>query len=368
MKKFKNVLAITAVVVMAFAMTACGAAPTVDEEPSDTVVDVVDEVTPDAEEPVVEEPAVEEPAIEEPAVEEPVVEEPAVEEPVVEEPVVEEPVVEEPVVEEPVVEEPVVEEPVVEEPVVEEPVVEEPAVEPTPEAPTLIAKPLAWDTATAITDVLSGLNDNGEQYMTLKYADGTSETHRMIWNDDNNEYIIVYLVFYADGSDQGGDYRVSDMPKEAPKVGDIPYPAAAPEVPVSTDLVINFANLTAGGYGYEASVDGDVVNVSIATNTQEIQYVLPEVIDLAEYKTLIVDVTSNGQLDIKLVDPNATTNQYSQLEPFLNKYTGTGPSDPITAPVEIDLTPYADKDVSQINFMACNNGLEFTIKSITFVK
>ena len=134
----------------------------------------------------------------------------------------------------------------------------------------------------------------------------------------------------------------------------------------STDLVINFAALTAGGYGYEAAVNGDAVDVSIASQYQEIQYVLPEVVDLAAYTTLIVDVTSNAQLDIKLVDPNAEVNQYSQLAPFHDGYTAEGQA--ITEPIYIDLAAFADKDLSQINFMAMGNDTVFTIKSITFVK
>ena len=91
-----------------------------------------------------------------------------------------------------------------------------------------------------------------------------------------------------------------------------------------------------------------------------------EVIDLAEYTTLIVDVTSDSQLDIKLVDPNAPTNQYNQMDPFHNGYTAQ--DSPITEPVQIDLTQFADYDLYQINFMACGNSAELTIKSITFVK
>ena len=34
----------------------------------------------------------------------------------------------------------------------------------------------------------------------------------------------------------------------------------------------------------------------------------------------------------------------------------------------IDLAAFADKDLSQINFMAMGNDTVFTIKSITFVK
>jgi len=131
----------------------------------------------------------------------------------------------------------------------------------------------------------------------------------------------------------------------------------------SGDLVITFADLTAGGYGYEATVNGDAVDVSIASQYQEIQYVLPEVVDLAAYTTLVVDVTSNAQLDVKLVDPNAELNEYSQLAPFLDYYTDGA----VSSPISIDLATYADKDLSQINFMAMGNDTTFTIKSITFV-
>jgi hypothetical protein len=141
---------------------------------------------------------------------------------------------------------------------------------------------------------------------------------------------------------------------------------AAAEAPVAEDLVIGFATLTAGGYGYDAVVNGDVVDVTIASQYQEIQYVLTEAVDLAAYTTLIVDVTSNAQLDIKLVDPNAEINEYSQKAPFRDNYTAEGQA--ITEPVYIDLAEYADKDLSQINFMAMGNDVAFTIKSITFVK
>ena len=141
---------------------------------------------------------------------------------------------------------------------------------------------------------------------------------------------------------------------------------AAAEEPAGDNLVITFADLTAGGYGYEATVNGDAVDVTIASQYQEIQYILPEAVDLAAYKTLIVDVTSNAQLDIKLVDPNAELNEYSQKAPFRDNYTAEGQA--ITEPVYIDLAEYADKDLAQINFMAMGNDVVFTIKSITFVK
>ena len=142
--------------------------------------------------------------------------------------------------------------------------------------------------------------------------------------------------------------------------------AAGTETPAADNLVITFADLTAGGYGYNATVNGDVVDVTIASQYQEIQYILPEAVDLAAYKTLIVDVTSNAQLDIKLVDPNAELNEYSQKAPFRDNYTAEGQA--ITEPVYIDLAEYADKDLAQINFMAMGADTAFTIKSITFVK
>ena len=138
------------------------------------------------------------------------------------------------------------------------------------------------------------------------------------------------------------------------------------EAPAAENLVINFADLTAGGYGYNATVNNGAVDVTIASQYQEIQYVLAEAVDLAAYTTLIVDVTSNAQLDIKLVDPNAEVNEYSQKAPFRDNYTAEGQA--ITEPVYIDLAEYADKDLSQINFMAMGNDTAFTIKSITFVK
>ena len=142
--------------------------------------------------------------------------------------------------------------------------------------------------------------------------------------------------------------------------------AAGSEEPVepATDLVINFADLTAGGYGYNAALNGDAVDVTIASQYQEIQYILPEAVELSAYTTLVVDVTSNAQLDIKLVNSDAVLNEYSQKTPFLDNYTAEGQA--ITEPVIIDLTTYADKDLSQINFMAMGNDVAFTIKSITF--
>lgn len=132
------------------------------------------------------------------------------------------------------------------------------------------------------------------------------------------------------------------------------------------DLVINFASLTAGGYGYNAAVNGDAVDVTIDSQYQEIQYILPEAIDLAAYKTLIVDVTSNAALDIKLVDPDAELNQYNQKAPFHDNYTADGQA--ITEPIYIALGDFAEFDLAQINFMAMGNDTAFTIKSITFVK
>ena len=36
-------------------------------------------------------------------------------------------------------------------------------------------------------------------------------------------YVIAYIVYYPDGNDQGGDYRVTDMPDKDHEVGTAPY-------------------------------------------------------------------------------------------------------------------------------------------------
>jgi len=186
--------------------------------------------------------------------------------------------------------------------------------------------------------------DSAAQYVvkTMEFESAIAEDKSVciicLSKGDGVEYTINWEVYGADGAAEGES-------------------AAA-------ELVINFADLTAGGYGYEASVNGDAVDVTIASQYQEIQYILPEAVALAGYTSLVVDVTSNAQLDIKLVNSDAVLNEYSQKTPFLDNYTAEGQA--ITEPVIIDLTAYADKDLSQINFMAMGNDVAFTIKSITF--
>ena len=156
-------------------------------------------------------------------------------------------------------------------------------------------------------------------------------------------------------------------PTEAPAEPTEPTaePTEAPAEPTADNTVINFADLTAGGYGYEATVADGAVNVTIAGQYQEIQYVLPEAVDLAQYSKLVIDLTSNSQLDIKLVNPDAAVNEYNQLTPFKDNYTAEGAA--IEAPVEIDLAEFAAYDLSQINFMAMANDTAFTLKNISFV-
>ena len=190
----------------------------------------------------------------------------------------------------------------------------------------------------------------------IEFADDIYYACLVLSKGDSVEYNLAWEVIYG------------EMGTGTPEVEETPAVEETPvaEEPASTDLVITFTGLTAGGYGYDAKVNGDVVDVTIASQYQEIQYVLPEVVDLAAYKTLIVDVTSNAQIDIKLVDPNAELNQYNQLAPFKDNYTAQNSA--VTEPVYIDLAEFADKDLSQINFMATGNNTTFTIKSITFVK
>ena len=114
----------------------------------------------------------------------------------------------------------------------------------------------------------------------------------------------------------------------------------------------------------EEGVIGPTETVNCTGQYQEIQYVLPEVVDLANYSTLIIDVVSSGTLDIKYVNPEATENEWGQLAQFADNYTADG----ITEPLYLDLTGYASYDLSQINFMTCADNITFTLKSMTFVK
>ena len=66
-------------------------------------------------------------------------------------------------------------------------------------------------------------------------------------------------------------------PTEAPAPTETPAPT---EAPVSDDVVINFIDLIPAGYGYEASVADGAMNVIIASQYQEIQFALPEAVDL----------------------------------------------------------------------------------------
>ena len=210
---------------------------------------------------------------------------------------------------------------------------------------------------------ITGFKFTGDTDFIIAYNDGTStwiqkeaaSSFELAKADINLADDVYYFCFVL----SKGDSVVYNLAWEVLTGG------AAAEAPAE-DLVIKFADLTAGGYGYEATVNGDAVDVTIASQYQEIQYILPEVVDLAAYKTLIVDVTSNAQLDIKLVDPNAELNQYSQKTPFKDNYTAQDQG--ITEAIYIDLAEFADKDLAQINFMACVNDVKFTIKSITFVK
>ena len=204
---------------------------------------------------------------------------------------------------------------------------------------------------------------------------GYTNVNTAAWDQfsDFSTYVVKAIDFNKTGEDpvvclylSKGDGVEYTITWEVYTDGEAATEEPVAEAPAAEDLVIKFADLTAGGYGYKATVNGDAVDVTIASQYQEIQYVLPEAVDLAAYKTLIVDVTSNAQLDIKLVDPNAELNQYSQLAPFKDNYTAEGQA--ITEPIYIDLAEFADKDLSQINFMAMGNDTAFTIKSITFVK
>ena len=189
-----------------------------------------------------------------------------------------------------------------------------------------------------------------DQYQDAKASD-VYVVKNMDFNKAEGESVCIICLSKGDGVEYTINWEVYTDGEAA-------------EAPAADGLVINFADLTAGGYGYEAALNGDAVDVTIASQYQEIQYILPEAVVLADYTSLVVDVVSNAQIDVKLVNSDAVLNEYSQKTPFLDYYTDGA----VTAPLTIDLAAYADKDLSQINFMAMGNDVAFTIKSITFVK
>ena len=105
-------------------------------------------------------------------------------------------------------------------------------------------------------------------------------------NDPVESSVEESSVEESSVEEPAADEPVADEPVADEPVAD--EPATAPE-----EIVINFVDLSRGGYGFEATVNGDAVDVVIASQYQELQYILPEVIDLASYTTLIIDVTSN---------------------------------------------------------------------------
>ncbi len=137
--------------------------------------------------------------------------------------------------------------------------------------------------------------------------------------------------------------------------------------------VIYFAELEKGGYDYTASVVDGALTGTIDKQNGEIQYILPEVIDLAPYSQIVIEIQSDKQLDIKLVNPEAEVNKYNQKTPFVDAYSGEKVVSPHTIVLGktdyYDFTHARNYKLSQINFMANKEGMTtFTLKSMTFVK
>lgn len=133
-------------------------------------------------------------------------------------------------------------------------------------------------------------------------------------------------------------------------------------------LVVNFADLTAGGYGCTATPANGIVSVDVSGQYQEVQYTLPETVDLAQYSKLVVTLVTKSMSDadalaIKLVNPDAELNQYGNPTEFACIYNVLSDST-----FEIDLSSYADYDMNQIFFMASAGATAFTLTSVAFVK
>ncbi|MBQ8799984.1 MAG: hypothetical protein IJZ55_10505 [Lachnospiraceae bacterium] len=135
--------------------------------------------------------------------------------------------------------------------------------------------------------------------------------------------------------------------------------------------IYNFADLTPGGYGYTVDVVDGAIAGTINAQNQEIRFVLPEAVDLSQYDRIILDMTSDAALDIKLINPEAETNQWGAKTAFVDAYSAATITSPHT--LEFDATEWTDYSaarnysLSEIYFMCNVDGVaNIVLNSITF--
>ena len=141
--------------------------------------------------------------------------------------------------------------------------------------------------------------------------------------------------------------------------------------PTSADgaIVYKLADLTDKGYGYTktVAVDGGV-QVKYSEVYQEIQYVLPQAVDLSKYKTLVISASTATATDadaiaFKIAASDAATDQYGNPESLTVQY---GFMSATKADCTIDLSSFAGKKVSQISIMSNNGAASATLYTFTF--
>lgn len=134
-------------------------------------------------------------------------------------------------------------------------------------------------------------------------------------------------------------------------------------------IVYKPADLTDKGYGYTKTVGADGgVQVKYSEVYQEIQYVLPQAVDLSKYKTLVVSASTATATDadaiaIKVAASDAATDQYGNPESLTVQY---GCMSATKTDFTIDLSAFAGKKVSQISIMSNNGAASATLYSFTF--
>jgi len=127
--------------------------------------------------------------------------------------------------------------------------------------------------------------------------------------------------------------------------------------------------LTDKGYGYTKTVVADGgVQVKYSEVYQEIQYVLPQAVDLSKYKTLVISASTATATDadaiaFKIAASDAATDQYGNPESLTVQY---GFMSATKADCTIDLSSFAGKKVSQISIMSNNGAASATLYTFTF--
>lgn len=164
-------------------------------------------------------------------------------------------------------------------------------------------------------------------------------------------------------------------PTKAPEATATPVPTKKPSAPQPTkaptkkNLEYSFADMTDKGYGYTAEKANGAVTVEYSGQYQEIQYVLPNAVDMSKYDTMIVTLATKSAdsadaVAFKLAAVGAANDQYGNPESFKVVYDVTSAK---KGEVTVDLSEFAGQKMSQISFMSNNGMTTTTLYSVTFI-